>query len=233
MAVAAASKTVKVGTTFRYAYADSNPLWKVIKAKGKGVWICEIQNEPFEYNGQLIDSDWAGTQKLFATKEIQAIVGFDNFLDELHHKHETFYKNLKVGQRIHYQNGFDNWVRCVVVKDKDGENVLRPIALCGQWRNYDLPQRNAEGEIYLPYYPKMIADKGTFTPNASNLFEFGCKPRNGIDPNTLNTLDLSVPPMTAEQERVAALWVKVKNVQEAIKGDDPQAILDKVKEVLG
>lgn len=220
------------GTTFRSPYADSNPLWKVIKSKGRGVYLCEIVNEPIKYNGRLIDSDWAGTQKAFLSTEIRASIGWSNTLDELHSSQDDFYKSLRVGQIIHYNNGFDNWVRCTVVKE-NGENVLKPFALVGIWK-HDLPKRCPDGTISWSYYPEKIAKGETFTPNASNLFEFGCKPRNGINPNTYKPIDLTVPPMTEEQQKVADLWQKVYAVREALNGDhgDPAQILQNVRQLV-
>lgn len=207
------------GTTFRSSYADSNPLWKVIKSKGRGVYLCEIVNEPIEYDGRKIDSDWAGTQKAFLSTEIRASIGMANLFGSIANEHEQFYKNLREGQTIHYHNGFDNWVRCTVVK-KDGENVLKPVALVGAWK-HDIPVRRPDGTMSYSYYPEKIAKGETFTPNASNLFEFGCKPRNGIAPNTYKEIDLTVPPMTAEQQKIADLWQQVYKIKEAMDGNDP------------
>lgn len=220
-------------TTFRSCYADSNPLWKVLSKRGRDTWLCEIVNEPIEYNGQMIGSDWAGVQKAFLTKEIEGCIARDNAIGKMMSEHDQFYKSLKPGQTIHYQNGFDNWVRSMVVLEGN-EHKLKATALVGKWGNHDLPRYSLDGSIYYPYYADKIRTGETFTPNYSNLFEAGCKPRNGIDPRTLQPLDLSVPALTPEKERQAALWRKVNAIRQASGSDnqDPQAIIDEVSVVM-
>jgi hypothetical protein len=111
-----------------------------------------------------------------------------------------------------------------VVK-KDGENVLQPFALVGEWRDYDLPHRREDtGEVMQGYYGKMIADGKTFTPNASNLYEFNPKSssHHGFDPTGLEALDLTVPDITPKQEETAELWALVYKVNDIINADDTQ-----------
>lgn len=221
------TKIVAGVTTFRSGYADDIPLWKVVRSKGRGVYLCEVVNEAIEYKGCMIDSDWTGTQKAFLSNEIHASLSWSKTLDEFHDTHDKFYENLRVGQIIHYNNGFDNWVRCTVVK-KNSENTLKPVALVGEWK-HDLPTRRADGTLSYSYYPDKIAKGETFTPNASNLFEFGCKPRNGVNPNTYNPIDLTLPPLTAKEQAVADQWQQVNKIKEALEGNDPAEILNKVK----
>ena len=221
--------SVQPGMTFRSAYADGNPLWKVVEARGRGTWLCEIVNEPIEYNGRVIGSDFAGTRKAFLTGEITRSVNMAKMFENLHDEHASFYANLKVGQTVHYHNGFNTWVRCTVVRDGN-ENKLKPVALLGPWARYDLAHRNQDGTLAEGYYVKKIRTGELFTPNASNLFEAGCKPGDGIDPNTLSPLDLSVPEMTPAEAATAALWQKVQEIHELTSQHvgDPKEILDQV-----
>lgn len=216
-------------TTFRSTYADSNALWKVIRKEGRN-YRCQIENERIEIDGKWYDGDYAGQQKIFSPEEILGSIGMSKLWQGLADKHDDFYASLKPGQIIHYNNGFDNWVRCEVVRD-GGENKLKPIALVGEWREYDLPRRMRDGSIHNGYHADKIITGETMTPNASNLFEAGCKPRNGINPNTLSPISLAVPAMTDEEDAKAKLWQKIAKISETVndsKTDDPQIILNRV-----
>ena len=218
-------------TTFRSTYADSNALWKVVRKEGRN-YRCQIENERIEIDGKWYEGDYAGEQKIFSPEEIRGSIGLSKMFDGLAKSHDNFYANLTPGQTIHYQNGFDNWVRCVVViASDDGEKKLKPVALVGEWRSHDLPSRYRDGSINEGYYPKMIRTGELMTPNASNLFEAGGKPRNGIDPSTLSPISLAVPAMTDEEDAKAKLWQKVAKISEFVndhKADDPQVILNRV-----
>lgn len=218
-------------TTFRYGYADGNPLWKVLKSCGRGVYLCEVQSEPIEINGIILDGDWVGTQKVFMEREIVGSKSLTDLFQGLADEHEQFYESLTEGQIVHYQNGFDNWVRCKAVREGN-EMKLKPIALVGAWKKHDLPYRREDGSVYNGYYADKILKGETFKPNASNLFENGCEPRNGIGPNTLPPLSLELPPMTVEQENMAKLWQQVAEIQTTMEGNDPAEIIRKVKELV-
>lgn len=226
-----ASEIVVGTTTFRSIYADSNALWKVIRKEGRN-YRCQIENEQIEIDGKMYDGDYAGQQKIFSPEEILGSIGMSKLFDGLAKNHDNFYANLTPGQTIHYQNGFDQWVRCeVVITGDDGEKKLKPIALVGEWREHDLPKRMRDGSIYNGYHANQIIKGETMTPNASNLFEAGCKPRNGIDPTTLVPISLAVPAMTDEEDAKAKLWQKVAKIGEIVndnKTDDPQTILNRV-----
>jgi len=184
----------------------------------------------------MYDCDYAGTQQAFLTGQIKGAAEMEKMWQGLHDKHADFYENLTTGQIIHYHQGFGCWVRCQVVVDRvsvdEGENVLQPIALVGSWRDHDMPRRAEDGEIYLGHYPNMIKDQETFTPNASNLWEAGCKGRTNEDPTTLEPVDLTVPDMTPEQEAIAKAWQKVEALRELFDGDDPNVILESVRKAV-
>jgi hypothetical protein len=214
---------VGIGTTFRSAYADSNALWKVLSRKGNDVWLCEIQNEPMEikgFNARVVDSDYAGTQKVFMTKEIARSIGMSNFWASLGDEHDQFYANLPVGATVHYRNHNDSFVRCTVV-ETDGKKALLPVALVGNWRSCDLPQRQQDGTIYYPYHPKKIMDGETFEPNYSNVWE--SKPE-GPNPMALKPINLEVPPMTEAELARTNLFCRIlaleKACHDALRSDD-------------
>jgi len=218
-------KRVTVGLKFRYNHADSNPLWVVRQSIGRGVWLAEV----------IESEDWLGTQKSFLSSDILRSTGIENLFARLHNEHDEFYVNLKLGQIIHYNNGFKQFVRCKVVK-KDGANVLAPFALVGEWRDWDRPHRREDtGELIEGHYGKMIANGETFTPNASNLYEFNpsSSSHRGFDPTGCEPLDLTVPDITTEQEKCAKLWAVVYEIEGITRAEDtrsnPGEILKRIK----
>lgn len=165
-----------LGKRFRAVYADSNALWEVKRTRGRGVYVCEIVNEPIEYNGRMIDSDYAGTQKLFASEEIQQIEALEELLNKSAEKHEVFYQGLTLGSVVHYHHGFGQFIRCrvVVATGEDiareehcsvrlGETCLREEALVGAWRDYELRPGN--------YHVEGVKKGRIFRPHATNIFE--------------------------------------------------------------
>lgn len=81
---------------------------------------------------------------------------------------EEFFSNLAVGAIVHVHNSFGQFVRCEVVAAaedqensygqgfKKGDHVLKPVALVGPWKKWDLSpdsyhaQRIKNGDVYRP-----------------------------------------------------------------------------------
>lgn len=228
--------SIEIGiTTFHANYADSNPLWKVIQKRGRDCWLCEIQPDPFTLpNGIVLQGDYQGVQKVFMTSEIVRNVNFANFLDSLHKQDEQFFQSLKIGQIVHYRHSNDAWVRTTVVVE-NGENVLKPVALVGNWASYDLPRRFPNGSIHYGYHADQIIHQKTFSPNLSHLWEgtYTRRPTDA-DPNTLPVVNLELPPMTPEQQQQAQLYQLLERVSsmanEAMKNQkDYEEALEQIK----
>jgi hypothetical protein len=221
---------IKINDTFRSAYADSNALWKVIKKKSGDVYLCEIVNEPVEYDGKVFDGDYAGTQKVFLAQEVERSINFERVFDKIRQNHDEYYDSLVEGQIVHYHNGFGEYVRCRVNQD----NKLVPFALVGNWRSHDLPKYLPDGTVYLPYRCKQIASQTPFKPNASNIFEYPeFSDKNKFDPTNAPEVNISVPEQTDEEKRVSNLWLTVKEIQKEIsENNDPGIILGKIKQIV-
>jgi hypothetical protein len=198
-------------------------MWTVIEARGRGTWIAEINADELDY---------AGSQAAFTTQQIQAAIGWENSCNKSMDESANFYANLKPGSIVHYSNGFDQYVRCQVMPD----HTLRPIALVGAWRPYDLPHRSPDGSIYNGYHVDQIISGKTMTPHASNVWEFPKAPcRNGIDPRGLAAIDYSLPPMTDEQKETAELWQTVNRIRQVTHVDgtaNPLEVLTAVKGIV-
>ncbi len=215
-------------TTFHSSYADANPKWIVREKRGRGTWIAEIIDCP----------DYSGHTQAFTTEQIEGSIGIAKFWDKLADAGAKFYAGLIVGSIVHYNNGFNSFVRCKVMEDKQ----LLPIALVGDWQSHDLPQRMGDGSIYDGYQVDKIKKGKVFQPNASNIYEYtilqkkdsqpiGFNPDN--DPRTMNPLSFAVPDMTPEQTVAAAKVRLVNNIQNICGGNmTPDGKLDMIRNLL-
>jgi hypothetical protein len=138
---------------------------------------------------------------------------------------DDYYNGLNPGQVVHYSNGFGQFIRCLVTKEKD----LLPLALVGEWKSYDLPHRHLNGDIIWGYHAENILKEKVFHPHASNIYEFSKSLQGKLDPRKLDAIDLNagISPMTPEQqsmadkcklvEKVQAIVSNIKDVDETLK----------------
>ena len=228
---------VTKGMRFRSAFADTNALWETKQSRGKGVWICEIVNEPIEINGTMYPGDYAGQQQPFTREQILAAVVRETMFDGLRDAHDDFYASLTPGQIVHYRNSTRDYVRCEVV-EHEGENKLLPIALVGNWNRPAI--RQPDGSIYYDYNAAKVlrvpfgnSDNvyPVFTPSYSCIYE--SNPRD-LDPRKLDPVDLSVPPLTETEKVEAGKWQKVNEIKKFLQGNErnPQRILDILEEMM-
>lgn len=220
---------VKIGTQFRWTHADSNPLWEVKKARGKGTWECVV----------IDDLDWQGTRKVFSTEEISGSIGMAALWQKSGDESNDFYNQLPVGSIVHYHNAFGAFVRCQVTDNKQ----LLPFALVGDWKPFDLPRRLNDGTIELGYYAKKIKERTMFRPHASNVYEYNVnrKPNQQPihfsllqDPRQMAPVSLEVPEMSVQEVEYAKLWKKIENLRSVLNTAElsPYQILDNVEKVL-
>ena len=223
---------IKINETFRSTYADSNALWKVIKKKSSDVYLCEIVNEIFEYDGKVFNGDYAGIQKVFLAEEINRAVNFKKASEKIKQSCDNYYDSLTEGQIVHYHNGFGEYIRCKVNQDKE----LIPFALVGRWRAYDLPKRLADGTVHLSYYCNQILNQKPFKPHASNIFEYPeFSDKNNFSPINAPEVDVSIPEQTEEEKQISNLWTTVSEIQKEISDNisrDPKIILGRIKEII-
>jgi hypothetical protein len=221
---------IKIGTQFRSSYADSNPTWTVVEKRGRGTWIAEIT---------AADLDYAGTQGAFTTEQITAAVNWSKCIEKSQDDSTTFFDRLKPGSIVHYNNGFAQYVRCQVTV----KHQLLPVALVGDWKEYDLPKRQRDGTIYLGYHAKQIKEGTTFRPHASNVWEYNVtKTKNqqpfnfakSADPTQMVPVSLEVPNMIPSAALKAAKYQKLNAIQVVLKDNDaePDVIFERLKVLL-
>lgn len=220
---------VKIGTQFRSSYADSNPTWTVIEKRGRGTWLAEINADELDY---------AGTQGAFTTEQIEASVQWSNAMKKSGADSNSFFDHLQPGTIVHYSNGFNQYVRCQVTVN----HQLLPVALVGEWKEYDLPKRQKDGTVYLGYHAEQIKTGKTFRPHASNVWEYNVtKAKSGqpfnfskaADPRQMKPWELELPPMTGPQKVDALKYKKLDAIRVVLKDDaEPDAIFDRLKILL-
>ena len=122
-----------------------------------------------------------------------------------------YYDSLQSGQVLHYNHGFNSWVRCVVVSHEN-KWVLLPVALVGEWHQSDLWHRNQAGKVRFGYYVEKIKNRNHFTPHESNIYEHNPSAFK-TNPTTLVPLSLTPPALTEEKQKEADKWAKVERVR--------------------
>lgn len=218
--------TVTAGMQFRWTVADHNALWEVKKLRGRGVWECEVVNEPYTYDGKTYEGEHAGLRRPFDENDIGRAVAMAKLFDNLGNENERFYASLKRGQVVHYDSGFGQFVRCEVTV-QEGKTVLKPLALVGAWRQFDLYRRDRTGKVHLGTYPEMIETGRTMTPNNSCIYE---STRRGSDPTKLPAIDYRAPEMTDAEKAVAKNWSVLEGLRDMLtEAKDPVETLKLAK----
>lgn len=157
-------------------------------------------------------------------KDILASARHDEAVAKLSAKRAGWWAGLKVGATVHYDNGFGEFVRGVIVKHK-GENKMRPTALVGGWKAHDLPKRMYTGEVICGTYASRLrgeTENEPMQPNSANMFESPdyCGSGKGkADPAKMKPLDLSDPVDTPEYA-AARKATSIKNALMAALGED-------------
>lgn len=183
-----------IGSRFRATIAEESCLFEVVGTQGRGGYRCVVVNEPFESDGQTYDSDFAGRVKLFTQAEIEAGIKYAEFQRKRMEEHDNFYASLEPGAIVHYHDCGPTYVRCEVVELtqdypmmygptlKAGSKALRPLALLGDWLDYDLKRDS--------FFPQLITQGGFMCPNVSCIVESPVfRPRADLDLSTLPVRD--------------------------------------------
>jgi len=205
---AAKAKGELLGRYIQHAYADSFALYKIVSVTAKHAKIRVV-----EIGDAWVLPAWGHTFNLPIAKAKAFLAQRDGIAALFKHS-DNFYASLKPGQLVHYDNGFNNFVRCEVVATAEG-NKLKPLALVGKWTTHDLPRWQDNGEAHFPHHPKRIREGELFAPNESNIYE--ANPKGKEDPRGLAPLSLELPERTPEQiaaHRIGAKWHAVRKALE-------------------
>jgi hypothetical protein len=205
-----AGRGLQVGKLIRFGVADGYALYFVTKVGPKTVEVRHVAlYDAYAFQGIILRNGKGKVSRTIAERAC----GFDDLLGKMKNDSDGFYDSLTSGSIVHYHNGFGQYVRCEVTED----HQLKSIALVGNWGKNDLPYRYPNGEICLPYHVKKImSGEGWRTP-ADNIFEYSKFSRTGnatVDPRQLSPIDLTVPPMTAEEHVRAAKIKRLDAIRE-------------------
>lgn len=199
---------VTIGTTFFFHHADSRPEWKVTKKRGVDT-----------FEATIISEDWQGTTKVFGVEEIISAINADNFWESFADENQRWWAERKIGEIVHYHNGFGEFVRGEIIETPEGMK-MKPTALVGNWREGDLPHYDRYGNLCEGYHAREIREGKVFQPNASNMWESPTfSRRNDIDPTVLPAISLEVKGMSSEQKEIKALSDQRKQILAALELD--------------
>lgn len=182
-------------------------MWRVVKSRGGDTWDCVV-----------ISDDWQGMAKVFGGEEIRRAVSSAAMWQEIASEHDSWWNARKIGEIVHYHNGFGQYVRGRIVWDvseefPNGRNAMIPTELVGNWRPYDLPHFNAAGNLVESHYVRKIREAETMQPNYSNMVEaVGVREGKGEDPRGKPAIDLTPPETDAGQQETARLFELRQNV---------------------
>lgn len=226
--------SVAPGLTFRAVVADCNALWKVIEPAGPQVWGCEVVDEPIELDGgRTIPGEYAGHTDVFLESDIIRRASMQTAMADLIADTGRFYDSLELGAVLHYHDAFGRFVRCEAVTH-NGQRALRPTALVGAWQSIDLPRRNPDGTVNVPYHAKRILEGGDpWRPSLSTLYEHPSYTGPIDDPRTMTPISLTVEAMTDGQADQARLVGLVQSIRaECESRQEPAKILARVGELV-
>jgi hypothetical protein len=114
----------------------------------------------------------APTIRGLTVRDVQAMVGTQASLQKRRDDMDSWYESLPLGTIVHYNHGFGQFIRAEVVmavdegslsSDGKRKKMLKPIALVGPWKPYDLQPTS--------YYVKKVREGTPFRTNWTNNYE--------------------------------------------------------------
>jgi hypothetical protein len=203
--------TSVVGALLKFPVADGYAYYRVVKDRP-----LMLEHIPFGDGYAIPAAHLKGLTVADVVKQLSASKFWKKHMDE----NDRFYDNLKVGQIVHYHNGFKQYVRCRAI-ETDGTKKLLATALVGNWSDYDLPGRYSDGTECIPTWAKWVKEGHIFDPNVSCIYEGN---PSGPDPATMPELSLEVPPMTQEQKYYREAYTALKKIGELYEGQGPNPV---------
>lgn len=116
--------------------------------------------------------------------DVKAMVDRDERIADLFRGEAAWFDAQPLDTVLHYDNGFQQYVRCVVV-EVEGEKRMRPIALVGNvplgatveqrkeqgWNCYDIVRRHPWGEIAYGHHARKVLEGDAWRPSTSCIVE--------------------------------------------------------------
>lgn len=152
--------------------------------------------------------------------DVRAMVDRADAWTDLFAKGDDWWASQPVGTVLHYDNGFEQYVRGEVVQI-DGKRMLRPTALVGNviplgatteqrlergWGTTDIVGRTAWGEVKYGYHARKVMDGEAWQPSTSCVVEspeYNAE-RRKVDPRGLPAIDFDALLPQPDEAKLAA-----------------------------
>lgn len=151
-----------------------------------------------------------------------------------------YYLSLKLGDIVHVDHGFHEFIRCKIV-EQHGERRLKPIALVGLWKPEKLPHYSPEGEIEWGY-AGLVKRGDTMLSHTIFVYEskgYAYHDPDYPDPKTLTPIAINTPRQTKKQQEDAVFYRAIRDVCEilapnrlASTSEPPRILLEKAQKVI-
>lgn len=192
--MAAKRKDALIGKKFHATVADASCEFEIVSRTGK---ICKaVSKEPYE------------AERFFSVGQVTQALAMEEMFAGNARAQKGFWETVPVGKIIHYYNGFKQYVRGEVILD-GGVKKLKPLALVGEWKEYDLPRVTPDGRVEIPYLARKILQpnaESAWQPNVSCIYEAPEFARKGEPaPSSLHPVPLEVPVARGELAALSAL----------------------------
>lgn len=224
---------VSIGDTYRKVIVDANCLIRVEQIDGPHV-LGIVVDEPVTINNITLPSDYAGQEVSDLLTSVENRVAGANAWSLMVRHQNSLWETAKAGETLHYRNFHGQFYRGITELQDDGRVAMKVTALVGDWPEYDRPHRNAYGEVREGYAARQVREGAVIQPNATFIFESsGYTDKSSVDPSDMEAIDLSLPPLSKEEEGRIELECFLREIREASEsGGNPQERLDRVKELL-
>jgi hypothetical protein len=207
---------ISVGKLFRINVADGYAFYLVTKVNKT---TCSV--EWLNLGGDGYQDHFFGAGRTGVKfKDVEGHIAAYEFVENVFKSQDEFADSIEVGQIYHYHNSGTAYVRCEVVED-NGKRFFKPIALVGKWSSHDLPRRNLDGTVNLPYHARIVIegdDGRDWIPNESCVYEHSSftsarGPSSDFDPREADPIDLTLPKPTPAQEEQYRLIRELEGVR--------------------
>lgn len=207
---AAKAKRTLVGRYITHPFADGAAVYRIV-----AVSTSKASIEVVDIGDGWVLPAW-GRKASIALAKARTMVAQRDALAALFSRTDTWWTNQRIGAVVHYNNGFNQFVRGVIV-EHEGEKKMLPTALVGAgWKPWDLAVINSNGQVSYGTHAQDVIAQKVFQPNASNMIEYPDHILRGPDPRTLKALSLAPPAVSEAQKRLAATVVLRNSVLQAL-----------------
>jgi hypothetical protein len=205
----AKAKGLLVGRYIRHSHADSYAVYKITKQNKATVTIEHVD----------IGDGWKlpawGTKTNIKIADARMFIAQRDGLANLIKSSDDWWENQAVGATLYYHSSFGQYIVGTVVVH-EGKKMLMPTGMVGEWRQFDLVYRQADGTVVHGYHPKKIMAREAWQPHESTMVDHPDYRLRGAHPNTMTPLSLDPPPLDGAKEALATSLLFHKEVTTAL-----------------